>query len=558
MLTLIRAALGWIARHALILVAVVVLLVAVAAAKRAYDELPALEAERETLAEARRDVALTVEGDRDRTNKALATIDRRTDAALKARLAEIGEQRAGLATAQPSPTRLAVLAAQGDGAAIVAGYVGPTRRNLLNREDAAIRRVLAHRLRTGRPDTELPTVAATNADLARTRATITTIERRYPQLLKLRTIPGLADQARFGPWNRHRALQRREASQERQLAGLQRLESTRRSVAAVQANVTALDAAINRRANAIATSPVTRIWTAVRPVLWTALWILAAIILLPIALKAFWFFVVAPLAARSAPVIVRPDLSGKIEWASERIAPGQGPPTGSAVARKLVLAPGDELLVKPEWLQSSMTDAAIDSKLLFDWSIPLSSIATGLIGLTRIRVSQQSFATIAATTDAFDEVGVIAIPTDSGLVFHPSALIGVIQHSDAPIHIERVWRLGHLSAWLTLQLRYLVFHGPGELIVRGARGVALEPALAGRRIGGAATLGFSAGTQYSVRRSETFLAYLRGQQSLFNDGFAGENRFVVYEQFPRTRTRGSVLGRGLEGLGDGVLKAFGL
>ncbi|MCK7502947.1 MAG: hypothetical protein MZV70_01815 [Desulfobacterales bacterium] len=33
---------------------------------------------------------------------------------------------------------------------------------------------------------------------------------------------------------------------------------------------------------------------------------------------------------------------------------------------------------------------------------------------------------------------------------------------DRPMQITRHWRLGSLSAWLTLQLRYIVFHGPAK------------------------------------------------------------------------------------------------
>ena len=75
---------------------------------------------------------------------------------------------------------------------------------------------------------------------------------------------------------------------------------------------------------------------------------------------------------------------------------------------------------------------------------------------------------------------------------------------------------------------------------------------------GAATMGWSAGLDYSATRSETFLAYLTGKQSLFHDRLDGSGGVVVYEEMPRARTKASLLGRGLEGLSDGLLKVVGL
>ena len=144
------------------------------------------------------------------------------------------------------------------------------------------------------------------------------------------------------------------------------------------------------------------------------------------------------------------------------------------------------------------------------------------------------------------------------MVLRPRALRGIVQPAGRPIRITRHWRLGHLSAWLTLQFRYLVFHGPCTLIVQGTRGVRLEPAGPGRGINQAATIGFSAGLLYSVRRSEAFGAYLIGKQELFNDSFDGGPGVYLYEEMPREGQKSGIWGRGISGLGDAALKVFGL
>jgi hypothetical protein len=190
--------------------------------------------------------------------------------------------------------------------------------------------------------------------------------------------------------------------------------------------------------------------------------------------------------------------------------------------------------------------------------MPLSSLASGLVALIRIRSREPDFVLASATADPLAEIGLIAIADGSAMVLRPRALRGIVQPLGRPMRITRHWRLGHLSAWLTLQFRYLVFHGPCTLVVQGTRGVRLEPAGAGRGINQAATIGFSAGLLYSVRRSEAFGAYLLGRQELFNDSFDGGPGFYLYEEMPREGHKGSIWGRGLRGLGDAALKVFGL
>ena len=191
-------------------------------------------------------------------------------------------------------------------------------------------------------------------------------------------------------------------------------------------------------------------------------------------------------------------------------------------------------------------------------ALPFGSLATGLVGLTRVRTSRETSLAVSATKDMVDEIGVIDVPEGSALVFRPRNLVGIVRPVSRPLRLERVWTLGRLASWLTLRLRHLVFHGPCGLIVKGARGVAIEPAGTGRRISGAATMGWSAGLDHRVERSETFLAFLTGKQGLFHDRFEGEGGAVVYEELPRAGAQSGLFGRGLEGLSEAMLKIVGL
>ena len=54
------------------------------------------------------------------------------------------------------------------------------------------------------------------------------------------------------------------------------------------------------------------------------------------------------------------------------------------------------------------------------------------------------------------------------------------------------------------------------------------------------------------------MPYLRGHEDLFNDLFAGGPGWFVYEEMPARDRRYGIAGRGLEGLADAFLKAFGI
>jgi hypothetical protein len=165
---------------------------------------------------------------------------------------------------------------------------------------------------------------------------------------------------------------------------------------------------------------------------------------------------------------------------------------------------------------------------------------------------------ISATKDPLSEVGIIELAEGAAFVCQPRSLAAVIQESDRPIRITRHWRLGSLQAWLTLQLRFLVFHGPGQLVMKGCRGIRIESAGGGRLINQAATLGFSANLDYANTRCETFVSYWSGKEDLFNDLFTGAPGVYVYEEMPDLKRKSGITGRGLEGFSDALLKVFGV
>ncbi len=282
---------------------------------------------------------------------------------------------------------------------------------------------------------------------------------------------------------------------------------------------------------------------------WLAIAVVTSLGIL-VGLRALAWYVVAPFVSRRAPVRLRVASTGPSPAARGLI---------SAVSQTITVDVDHELLVHHRFLQSVATSARMTTRWLLSWRYPLTSLASGLVLLTSIRSATPSVFVISATqNDAVSEIGSIEIPTGGAMVLQPRCLAGVLQRCDRPLRITRHWRLGTLSAWLTLQLRYLAFHGPVTVLVHGTRGVRLEAADAGRAISRAATLGFGADVAYSQVRTETFVPYLLGRQPLFNDRFASDGGLYLYEETTGLPGERGTSTRRLGGLFDAVLKIFGI
>jgi uncharacterized protein (AIM24 family) len=319
-----------------------------------------------------------------------------------------------------------------------------------------------------------------------------------------------------------------------------------------QREIAAAEGLVESQRRRVEQEPGQRLLSAAMAALPTALWILVGLMLAPVLIKGLLYFVLAPLASRLPPIRILADAEARDVAA----------PDPSAVSLPLDVRPGEEILVHADFLQSSSQAARKDTQWFLNPALPFTSIASGMFILTRIRPegSAATRVVVSSQNDAFGEVGAIQVPERAALIVQPRSLAGLIKRVGEPIRITRHWRLASLHAWLTLQLRYLAFHGPCTLILKGCRGVRAERPDPGRPrlINQAATLGFSANLDYRNTRCETFVSYLRGKEALFNDLFAGGPGLFIYEEMPAGGRRSGIVGRGLEGALDAVLKAFGI
>ena len=566
-----RNVLAWVFRHLLALVLILLILIAgrylvppaaawLAAQAEAARGVPA---QRSALAAARERFDAWAEARSGGIAAQADRLSRSPEAGLRTRRAAIDRAIGVQRQARLGGGQLALAAAGGDSDRIFAHYRAGAEIALLERERRYIDALLA--ARGGRAElanrrrAAIGQLRASHAQWRSAQQRVEALNRR--PLAGARNFLCRTTRPNVG-CNNYRALVAATAARDAALAAhrsarrtIDTIDRVTRAQAEIEdaeaifdAQQRALDGRLRELERTARNNWILWVRQPVLEVLPTALLILAGVIFGPLLVKAFLYFVVAPAAARRPPIRLVAGEGGEVS--------SQGAP--SAVSQRIPLEPGQELLVVPEAVQSTPHQGAKATQWLLSWSMPLSSLASGMVALVRIRTERPDFVLASATRDPLAEIGIVAVGAESAMVLRPRALRGIVQPAGQPIRISRHWRLGHLSAWLTLQFRYLVFHGPCTLIVQGTRGVRLEPVGPGRGINQAATIGFSAGLDYSVRRSEAFGAYLIGKQELFNDSFAGAGGWCLYEEMPREGEKAGLWGRGIRGLGDAVLKVFGI
>jgi hypothetical protein len=323
-----------------------------------------------------------------------------------------------------------------------------------------------------------------------------------------------------------------------------------REIAARESEIARLENQRGRILNDTGRTPGQKLFMAVWSVLPMALLTLLGVIVAPVVIKCFLYYILAPRISRARPVILLPEAKGDLL---------AGP---SAVSVPVQLAPGDEIIVHSDYLQAAGVGPGKKTRWLLSWSMPFTSLAAGLYMMVSVRnrETSETKVTVSPKKDLFDMICDINLPPGGAMVVYPRSLVAIVMKNGAPPRITRHWRLDSLHSWITFQFRYIVIHGDARLLVKGCRGVraarveTAKPAMQDQL----ATLGFTANLAYSGTRCETFADYLLGRDELFNDCFSDAEGFHLTEEVPDMRRKAGLFGRGLEGIIDGFLKAFGI
>lgn len=285
-----------------------------------------------------------------------------------------------------------------------------------------------------------------------------------------------------------------------------------------------------------------------------ALKILMILLILPVLWKILAFYLLAPLVQNARPINF--SSLGKLEM--EDIGPFQE----SKPAIQTKLNANDVLLLRENFLQSSTEHSDKKTQYLMNWSYPFTSLACGLYLLTAIRPKNDRATdlcqvTLSCQSDSAIELSQISLQQGSMMVFRPMFLAGLSFPHGKPPRIRSKWVFNRLHCWVNLRFRYLTIEGPVKLFFAAQRGVQMEAVqpVAGRRVNSNLTIGYSPQINHSPRRAETFLAYFRGANPLFDDFFAGQG-LTINQQV--AGNSGSIVRSLWEGFFNAFRKIFGL
>lgn len=238
----------------------------------------------------------------------------------------------------------------------------------------------------------------------------------------------------------------------------------------------------------------------------------------------------------------------------------------SHVSVEASLWPGESVWVRERFLQASDEGLRRRTRFVLDWRIPFTCAACGLSELVELgneSAGAEYRVTFSNQADPHVELAIVTLPERASIVLRPSFVAGVIKPRAQRLEIRRHWRLFTWQSWVTLQFRYFEFVGPCRLIIAGSRGVRAEvladrvgqPSPA-RRTNQDATIGFTPNLRYRPVRAETFWAYYRGMNPLFDDLFEGNGLFLCQEV---SRQGDAAKARKFwTHVWGGVLKVFGL
>ena len=247
-----------------------------------------------------------------------------------------------------------------------------------------------------------------------------------------------------------------------------------------------------------------------------ALWVVLLAILTPLLFRAA-IWIGAGMGKRLNGITLFPDASPDMLV------------TNSSKSCRVDLAFGTELLLPMGYPLSKLDGLECDTQpIKLFLSKPLISMASGMYLLNRMvtRTSGTAMLTVPEN-DPSACLSIVELKEESCLVLRPRYLLGVIQECGKPVTISGHYRIFSSASWLTGQFRYIVFHGPGKLILKGGHEVIVEPVQSGLESNRHMTIGYTANLEYSVIRRSDFLSFVLGSSYLGGERFSGQSGVVL-------------------------------
>jgi len=243
------------------------------------------------------------------------------------------------------------------------------------------------------------------------------------------------------------------------------------------------------------------------------------VLIAPFIWKAGWYYIITPLSQKRKPVnITDKNAEGNITAGiSEKIL-------------SITLNPSESIAVRMDWIHRHQENCEKRTRLLWQWSAPFISYASGLHHLTEIKANPESGTEVdlAHSKNPLNAVTEIILKGHPGVVVYPKYIVGI----SGDINLKPHWRLFSLHSWVSGRFRYISFYGTGKLYLTGYGYVKENiPDCNISSVNPNLVVGFDGRLEYKISRTETFFPYLKGLNPLMNDSFTGSFPFFCQGAF---------------------------
>jgi hypothetical protein len=229
----------------------------------------------------------------------------------------------------------------------------------------------------------------------------------------------------------------------------------------------------------------------------------AAFLLKP-AWKVFWYYGVAPLASRAAPVELVQRLSSGSVKASTPVA-----------MHEVSISGTNSFCSRADWVHEFPADSISKrTRFFWGWRSLFISYAAGLSELTEWKSRDGSVQKLKLCSGTDPNIKIVEIKLENhpGLVLRPKHVIAI----SGNIQLKARWSMFNLHSWLSNRLRLILFAGTGSIYVKGYGNLETDTLTPERRLSDYLLLGFESVCSYRTVRTETFWHYLRGTASLYD------------------------------------------
>lgn len=253
--------------------------------------------------------------------------------------------------------------------------------------------------------------------------------------------------------------------------------------------------------------------------------IVFTIVFVPVLWKAFWFYVVAPIANKAPPIQV--DAGAKTEAVV----------SSATSVQEVYLTPGDKICTRSDWVNAYPSDGVTkNTRLLWSWRAPLVSYASGLRELTEWRImgATTQKLKLCSGTEPNLKITKITLGTQSALVVRPSSIVALSGDLELSTH----WKLASIHSWITGRLRHIVISGCGTLYLCGYGDVKAETTKLRQRMSDQLLIAHEPCIRFRAVRTETFWPFLRNKAPLYDLQFEDEG-IVIYQAARMKAAEGS-------------------